>query len=77
MKLIQFTHANTKQPVMVSEGLAFSWWYSPIHKSTYIMGNGGAIIPVIESFEEVTRKVQEARNIPETKTTTMEEKSND
>jgi len=41
------------------------------------MGNGGAIIPVIESFEEVTRKVQEARNIPETKTTTMEEKSND
>lgn len=72
MKLVIFTHANSHQPVVISEALAFSWWHSPAHKSTYIMGNGGALIPVLETFEEVTKRIQSAREI----TTIKGEKKN-
>jgi len=40
-------------PVYVDLDLLFVWYRSPNSASTHLLGNGGAIIPVLESPELV------------------------
>lgn len=54
---ITVLHANTKALVEVATDLIFAYYYSPASKSTYLVANGGAIIPVSESPEEIKQKL--------------------
>lgn len=59
-KLIVLTNPNTKDTLYFIKQQIFAFWYSAHHKSTIISAVGGALIPVVESVEEVTKKLEEA-----------------
>jgi hypothetical protein len=54
--LAQFTHANNQQVLYVDLALVAAWWFSPAHKSTVLLMSGGAMAPILESPEEVSKK---------------------
>lgn len=53
MNLKEYTHANLKTPIVVDISKIFSVYYSSAHKSTMLLANAGAIIPVLESVDTV------------------------
>lgn len=57
MNLIELTHANTKREILVASQLVFVVQYSEANKCTHIISNAGAIIPVIETVNEVREKL--------------------
>lgn len=63
MKLmfITLTHANVKKQAEVAVNLIAAYWYSEAHKATLVMATGGAMIPVLESPEEVRAKIDESQ----------------
>jgi hypothetical protein len=56
--MIQLTHANLKTPIYLVASLIYCYYFSETHKATLIMGNGGALIPVSESPEEVANALK-------------------
>lgn len=63
MTLLKFNHANLATPVYIPESLIFAHYYSPGNKATLLVASGGAIVPVSESPEEVSKKLESARTI--------------
>lgn len=61
-KLIELTNPNTKDKLFFITQQIFAFWYSTQHRSTIISAVGGALIPVTESVEEVTRLLSETEN---------------
>lgn len=57
MTYVKFTHANNKVPVYVTKELTWNVYYSEGHKSTFIVSNGGSVIPVVEPVAEVLERV--------------------
>lgn len=58
-RMIELTNANTKDKLFFIKQQIFAFWYSEQYKATIISAVGGALIPVSESVEEVTRQVSE------------------
>lgn len=52
--LLTFTHANTRKPVKVVQDLIFGFWYAEGNACTFLLGPGGALIPVSESVDAVS-----------------------
>ena len=57
MNFVEFTHATLNTKIVVSKVLLFSFYYSQQLKCTMLLANGGALIPVSESVEEVRAKL--------------------
>lgn len=55
MRLARFTHANHGDPVVVDLDLLAMWYFSQAHQATHLVSTGGAIMPVKESVDEVSR----------------------
>lgn len=55
MRLTKLTHANLKTPVFVDLDLVVAWYFSESTKSTHIVATGGAMLPVSESPEQITK----------------------
>lgn len=53
--VLKFHHANTLKEVTIIRDMIFTWFLSDAHKSTLIMGTGGALIPIAESPEQVEK----------------------
>ncbi len=58
---VRFTHANTGREIFITKVQVFSVYYSQAHKCTHILATAGAILPVAETVEEVTTKLQEVK----------------
>lgn len=58
-KMIELTNANTKDKLFFIKQQIFAFWYSAHYKATIISAVGGALIPVSESVEEVTKQLTE------------------
>jgi len=58
MKLISLTHANLNESVMIVKDLVAAFYYSATHKACLVLFNGGAMLPVKESLEEIERKIK-------------------
>lgn len=56
MKIARFTHANNLQPVYVDLDLIFSWYYSAAGKATHLVASGGAMLPILETAEQVSER---------------------
>ena len=50
---IKVTHANTDEEIFISPQLLFGVYYMDAHKSTVLVANGGAMLPVKETVKEV------------------------
>lgn len=62
--ILKFTHANSQKDIYVAKPLIFSCYYSDAHKATHIVANGGAIIPVLDSLDNVVKAWQTNTNNP-------------
>lgn len=58
MKFITVTHANTGKNIDVVVALLFAYYYSDSHKATLLLASGGAMIPVLQTVEEVRERLQ-------------------
>lgn len=57
MTPLDFIHLTLKRPVTVTKELVLAAWAAESLNGTYIIGPGGAIVPVQESLADVRRKV--------------------
>lgn len=57
LDLVQLTHANKNIPIYLTKSLIFSVYYSEGSKSTHVVANGGAVVPIKESVEDVLTKL--------------------
>lgn len=62
LKVVNLTHANNKVKVTVVVGQIAFYYLSEASKSTYLMSSGGAIIPVVETPEEITKLLVQQEN---------------
>ena len=54
--LAKLTHGTLpKTPVMADLDLIVFWYYSEGSRTTHLVAAGGAIVPVSESVEQITR----------------------
>jgi hypothetical protein len=60
MKLIKLTHANHKTVMYVPEVQVAGFYASPGHGCTHIVAPGGAILPVLESVDDVKARLEQA-----------------
>jgi hypothetical protein len=58
MKLATLTHANLKTPIWVDLDLLGAWFYSETNKATHLILIAGAMMPVLESCEEIAKLKQ-------------------
>lgn len=54
---IILTHANHECELYLYTHMVFGVWYSSAHRATVVLANGGAMVPVLESVDEVLEKV--------------------
>jgi len=61
--VVPLHHANIKGPqgaepqtIYVSKTLFFAAYYSEVNKCTHVLSSGGALIPVIETPEDVVKR---------------------
>ena len=52
-RFTKLTHANLHTPVGADLVLVAFWWASASSKATHVMTTGGAMLPVLESVEEL------------------------
>lgn len=57
MKLIKITHANHKNAMYVPVNQIAGFYNSPGHACTHIVASGGAVLPALESVEEIKRRI--------------------
>lgn len=57
MTALNFTHLTLNRPVTVTKELVVAVWSAESLNGTYIIGNGGAIVPVKEPVDIVRQKV--------------------
>lgn len=55
--LVLFRHANFNTPIYVIKQLITGFYRSEASKATYLVTTSNTIFPVLESVEEVTRKL--------------------
>lgn len=57
MRLYKARHGATKEPteVMIDVDLMAAWYYSQASKTTHVVMIGGAMLPVLDSVEELTK----------------------
>jgi hypothetical protein len=54
--IIRLRHANLPDTIVeVETSTIFAKWFSKAHKATHVLATGGAIVPVLESVEEINR----------------------
>lgn len=58
LRPITLTHANLKVPVEISREQIFAYYMSPGHKSTFLLATGGAMLPVVETPEQIKSLLQ-------------------
>jgi hypothetical protein len=58
MKLIKLTHANHRTVMYVPETQVAGFYTSPGHACTHIVAPGGAILPVLESVDDVKARLE-------------------
>jgi hypothetical protein len=58
MRLLKFIHANTEAPVQLVAEQVFGWYYSSGQRCSLILSTGGAMVPVKETVEEISRLMQ-------------------
>lgn len=58
MRLGKFTHANLASTIYADLDLLAFWYLSPANKATHLVMTGGAVVPVLESSEEVLKQKQ-------------------
>jgi len=61
-KTITLTHANLGEKIEVAVQQIAAWYNSPGAKCTFVLASGGALLPVSESRDEVTRLYNLATN---------------
>ena len=61
MKMIEFTHTQYQTPVSVWVDHVMAVVYMPAMKSAALVAQGGAAIPVEGSYEQVKKKIADAK----------------
>jgi len=57
IKFIEVTHANTNAAIFVPVSKIFAYYHSEGHKATLLLADGGAMLPVKETPDEVKAKM--------------------
>lgn len=65
---VTFTHTQFQTEVVLYADSVFGAVYAPTMKSTVVIANGGAAVPVTDTVEDAIRKITEARSLATTKT---------
>lgn len=65
-RVLKLHHANLRmtddksKPVelFLNQDLVFYWYFSETHKSTVVHSNGAALVPVIETVEQINNQLK-------------------
>jgi hypothetical protein len=55
LRFLEVTHANRGGKVIVDLALLFTWEYWESHKSVVLQSSGGALMPVKEDLDFITK----------------------